>query len=117
MNKFKYIILILLFGCAPYEDIGEFKTVLLEKGDAVVEVSAAMGTHQRFNSTYSFVFIIDGYADSLICQIVILELPDSMLELIEVPVIGETYTEVWSKTSFDVSIIPDLGWSAKLIEI
>lgn len=88
--------------------------VLLEKDGAVVEVSAAMGTHQRFNSTYHFVFVVEGYADSLICQIVVLELPDSLLELIEVPVVGETYKEVWSKMSFDASIIPDLGWNARL---
>ena len=113
-NRFKYITLVLLLGCAPYENVGEFKTVLLEKDDAIVEVSAAMGTHERFNSTYSFVFIVDGYADSLTCQIVILELPDSLLELIEVPINGETYTEIWSETSFHVSRIPDLGWSARL---
>lgn len=114
MNSLKYITLVLLLACAPYEHIGEFKTVLLEKGDAVVEVSAAMGTHQRFNSTYSFVFVVDGYADNVVCEIVVLELPDSLLETIEVPVVGETYVEVWSKVSFHVSRIPDLGWSARL---
>lgn len=112
-NRFKYIVLVLLLGCFPYEEIGEFKTVLLEQGESIVEVSAAMGTHSRMDATYNFVFIVDGYGDSVTCEIVILEF-DSLLETIKVPIRGKTYEEIWSKTSFHTTRVPDLGWSARL---
>ncbi|HEC61523.1 MAG TPA: hypothetical protein ENI27_04645 [bacterium] len=111
----KKILLILSMACAPYEEIGPPKTVLLESGDAVVEVSSAMGSHDRWEPIYQFVFTVVGEGDSLICQIVVLELPDSLLEMIEVTVDGETDKEVWSKTKFHISRIPELGWSARLI--
>lgn len=116
IDKLKFIIFALMVSCAPFESIGEYKTVLLEEHGAVVEVSAAMGISDRWETEWNFVFVVDGEGDSLICQIVILELPDSLLELVEVPILGITYKKAWSKTAYHASRLPDLGWSARLID-
>ncbi len=114
MIDVKYIGLVFLLACAPYEEIGPPKIKILERGDAVVEVRSAMGSHDRWEPIYQFVFTVIGEGDSLICQIVVLELPDSLLELLEIPVDGERVK--WSKYKFHKSRIPDLGWSARLID-
>ncbi len=108
----KKLLLLIMIACAPYEEIGPPKMVLLEKDGAVVEVSSAMGSHDRYEPIYQFVFTVTGEGDSLICQIAVLELPDSLLEILEIPVDGKRTK--WSKTKFHVSRIPDLGWSARL---
>ena len=110
----KYIIFMFLLACAPYEEIGPPKIKILERGDAVVEVRSAMGSHDRQNRILHFVFTVIGEGDSLICQIVVLELPDSLLELLEIPVDGKRVK--WSKYKFHKSRIPELGWSARLID-
>ena len=111
-NKFKYITLILLLACAPYEQVGEFKTILLENGDTIVEVSAAFGTHSHYNAEYSFVFKVIGHGHDT-CEIIMLE-NGELLDLISISIDGPTDKTVWSDIVFHGSRVPDMDWSARL---
>ena len=108
----KYIALVLLLGCAPYENVGEFKTVLLDQGDTIVEVGAALGNHSRYKAEYRFVFKVDGDGNAL-CEIVVLEF-GKPLEFITVIIDGPTKKTVWGDVVFHGSRVPDLNWSARL---
>lgn len=107
----KYLFL-LLFACAPYNEVNEFKLVVLENTAAMVEVSAALGTHSRYSDEYSFVFIVDGDGDT-VCEIVVLEF-GKPLEFITVVIDGPTYEVVWGDVWFHASRVPDIRWSARL---
>ncbi len=85
---------------------------LLEKGDTIVEVSAAFGTHSRYNAEYSYVFKVDGDGGA-VCDIVVLEFGEP-LEFIVVIIDGPIKKTVWSDAVFHGSRVPDMDWSARL---
>lgn len=115
--KILLLSLLLLVGCRLDQYVaGEPRYVTLEMGDAVVEVSATVvDIGGRWESVYVFFFTVDGFSpDSIVCQVVLLEL-GSALEFAEVVVVDSTYEEFWSKVEFDPSRLPDMGWSARLV--